>query len=361
MKFEHVALASIGCVLPPQIVTSEQIEARLAPVYERLRLPSGRLELASGIGERRVWLPNTRISDGSIKAGAAAIEAANINPQAIQTLIHASVCREFLEPATACRVHHHLGLSRQAWVYDVSNACLGILNGAVQIATQIEHGIISAGIVVGTENSLGLMEATIQALNSDTALTRKTIKAAFASLTIGSAACAWLLVDRRKYPGGAIGCAVSRAFTQHSELCLSNTDQTGSSMQPLMDTDSEQLLQMGIEAGGETFAALTLESGLQPSDFGSSVSHQVGHVHRRQILERVGLPIEQDYATFSWLGNTGSVALPTALAVALDLKQINSAKPTALLGIGSGINSIMLAGTFDDVAVRIVDESSTKI
>ncbi len=279
------------------------------------------------------------------------------SPQEVQALVHASVCREFLEPATACRVHHKLGLSNSAWVYDVSNACLGLLNATVQIANLIEQGIISAGIAVGTENSLGLMESTIAALNQDTSLTRSSIKSAFASLTIGSGACAWLIVDRRKYVGGTIRCAVVRANTTYCDLCVSNTDQAGSAMQPLMDTDSEQLLEMGVETGAATFEALQQESGLKIKDFGNSVSHQVGQAHQKKILDRLGLPIERDFATYPWLGNTGSVALPTAVGIAVDRKAIDTNRPTALLGIGSGINSLMLAADLANVRTSIIDLS----
>jgi acyl-CoA:acyl-CoA alkyltransferase len=357
MHFKSAAIASIGCVLPPRIVTSSEIESRLQPVYQRLRLPEGRLEFASGIRERRVWNPGVRLSDCSIKAGQAAIDAAGIDACEIGSLVHASVCREFLEPATACRVHHKLGLPSSAWVYDVSNACLGLLNATVQIATLIEHGVIQAGIAVGTENSLGLMESTIRQLNADQTITRQSIKSAFASLTIGSGACAMLIVNRHKFGGGAIQCAVAQANTAHCDLCVSDTDQAGGAMQPLMDTDSEQLLEMGVETGAATFELLKLESGLSVNDFGTSVSHQVGQAHQKRILERLGLPIEKDFATYPFLGNTGSVALPTALGIGIDRSAIDVTKPTALLGIGSGINSIMMAIEAQGIKASCIDPS----
>ena len=44
-------------------------------------------------------------------------------------LIYAGVCREQYEPATACAVAANLGISPDATMYDLSNACLGVLNG----------------------------------------------------------------------------------------------------------------------------------------------------------------------------------------------------------------------------------------
>jgi len=196
VKFEQVRLQAIAVTLPSEIITSDEIEMRLEPLYSRLKLPVGRLEGMSGIRERRIWPPGTMPSGPSIRSGNAVLDAAGIDRAKVGCLIHASVCRDFLEPATASKVHHGLGLSDDCWVYDVSNACLGMLNGAIQIATLIEAGVIAAGVVVATETSRPLLEQTIRVLNADESLTRQSVKPAFASLTIGSGSCAWLLTHR---------------------------------------------------------------------------------------------------------------------------------------------------------------------
>jgi 3-oxoacyl-[acyl-carrier-protein] synthase-3 len=159
MRYEDVCIESLGYVLPEEIVTSDDIERRLAPLYRRLKLPEGRLELMSGIRERRLWPRGMRPSEKSIESGRKALEAAGIEPNQIGCLVHGSVCRDYLEPATACRVHDGLGLPADCLVYDVSNACLGLLNGMVQVANMIELGQIRAGLVVGTEDCLALLES----------------------------------------------------------------------------------------------------------------------------------------------------------------------------------------------------------
>ena len=113
MRFNNVCLESIGAEIPEEIWSSQYIEQRLQPLYQRLKLPEGRLELMSGIEQRRVWPKGTAPSGPSIRSGKHAIEAAEIDSSRIGCLIHASVCRDFLEPATASRVHHGLGLSNR--------------------------------------------------------------------------------------------------------------------------------------------------------------------------------------------------------------------------------------------------------
>jgi len=80
MKYQHVRFHGFGYELPPGVITSEDIEERLNPVYENLKLPQGRLELMSGIKERRFWPKGTRPSDAAVLAGQKAIAASGIPP-----------------------------------------------------------------------------------------------------------------------------------------------------------------------------------------------------------------------------------------------------------------------------------------
>lgn len=344
MQFQNVCIETFGYTLPEEIWTSEQIEQRLEPLYSRLNLPIGRLELMTGIRERRFWPRHVRPSQPSIASGRAALAAADFDPRKVGLLIHGSVCRDFLEPATASGVHHALGLPPQCMIYDLSNACLGILNGMLNAAVMIESGTIDAALVVGSELGRGLVETTIAALNRDQSLTRKSIKDSFASLTIGSASCAVLLVRRElsrsqtRLVGGAV-----RANTRWHALCQSEHDLAGADFQPLMATDSTELLAQGVQTGVDTFADFLAATGWTRESIDRTVCHQVGVAHRKLMLDSLHLPIDRDQATFSWLGNTGAAALPITAARAAEEGALRTGDRVALLGIGSGINCVMLA------------------
>ena len=308
--------------------------------------------MMSGVRERRVWPVGTMPSGPSIRSGNHAIEASGIDRNRIGCLIHASVCRDFLEPATASRVHDGLGLSSDCWVYDVSNACLGLINGAIQIAMMIESGLIEAGIVVGTENSRPLLEGTIESLNADKSLTRRSVKPAFASLTIGSGSCAWLLANKElSQNGSSIIAGVAEARTEFHDLCRSDHDTAGADMQPLMDTDSEQLMAEGIATGVAGLDKLMRETGWKRDSISRSVCHQVGSRHRSAMLDAMRLDPGRDSVTFPRLGNTGSVALPLTVAAAAIAGELQPTDAVAMLGIGSGINSVMLGAIWNRTKV----------
>jgi 3-oxoacyl-[acyl-carrier-protein] synthase-3 len=344
MRYDRVCIESLGYTLPELRISSADIEQRLEPLYRRLRLPEGRLELMTGIRQRRFWAPGVVPSDKSIESGENAIRAAGIDRSEIGALIHGSVCRDHLEPATACRVHYELDLPAECLVYDVSNACLGLLNGIIQVASMIELGQIRAGLVVGTESSRQLVDTTIAALNTDPSLDRRSIKPAMASLTIGSGSAAVLLTERGiSCTDNRLVAATARTNTRFHGLCQSGRDEAVvSGMNPLMSTDSELLMREGIATGVAAFPQFLADAGWSPEELDATFCHQVGAAHRRELLASLGLKAECDFTTLEWLGNTGSVALPLTLAIGLERGAAGPDTRLGLLGIGSGINCLML-------------------
>lgn len=345
MIYQNVCLEAFGYTLPTEIVTSAEIEQRLQTVYQRLKLRTGRLELMTGIRERRFWTPGTLPSEKSTCSADRAIEIASIDRDEIGALVHASVCRDHLEPATACAVHHGLGLSEHCVIYDMSNACLGILNGILQVANMIELGQIAAGLVVGSEGGRELVENTIEMMNRDQTLTRESIKTAVASLTIGSASCAALLVNRElSRTGNRLLHATATANTRHHGLCHSGRDEAvADDMRPLMTTDAERLMREGIATGVQTFRRFLAQADWSVNDIDRTFCHQVGVAHRRLMLESLSLEAENDFTTLEWLGNSGASALPITMAIGVDKGVLQPGDNVALLGIGSGINCVMIA------------------
>lgn len=344
LRYQRVCVEGFCGELPPRVLTSDEIEARLEPVYERLGLPAGRLELMSGIRERRAYDPDSRPGAISAQTVRRALEATGIDPADVGALIHGSVCRDQLEPATAASVHHAAGLPDDALVLDVSNACLGILNGMVIVADMIELGRIRAGIVVGTEIATPLLEGTIQRLLSDPTVTRKDVKYEFASLTIGSASAAVVLCDRSlSRSGHLLSGGLFRADTKSHTLCAGDVDaSTGGDQHLRMSTDSEALLHAGVDLADSAWPDFLQTLDWTPDSVRKVVTHQVGRAHRKLLLDRLSIPPEADYPTVEFLGNTGAAALPLAAALAAQAGHFGAGDRIALLGIGSGLNVLML-------------------
>ncbi|MDB6093371.1 MAG: hypothetical protein JWM32_933 [Verrucomicrobia bacterium] len=341
MRFENVCIESLAVALPGESWSSAAIEEKLRPLYERLKLPAGRLELMTGIRERKMWPPGTRPSDASAAAGKAVLEKSNLHAGQVELFIHAAVSRDMLEPATASFAHRKIGLPPSAQIFDVSNACLGFLNALTIAGGLIESGQIKCALIASGENGRPLVEQTISTLLGHS-FTRNEIKPYFANLTIGSGAVAAVVCHRsmvKGRPHRLLG-GVARAATRFSDLCQGDTHGAESLA---MQTDSEQLLVAGVGLAQETWNEFSAAGGWAKESFDRFICHQVGSTHRRKLYEMLGLDLAKDFSTFETLGNTGSVALPATLAAAIDAGAVREGSRVGLLGIGSGLNCLMLA------------------
>ncbi len=344
LKYNHVCLEGFGYVLPDNVVASEEIEHELASVYAQFGAHPGRIEMMSGIRERRFWDDGMLPSEGSTMAGRKALIAAGVEPGQIECLINTSVSRDCLEPATASIVHDNLRLPDDSIMFDISNACLGFLNGIVSLANMIELGQVKRGLVVAGESSRNLVKTTIDQLRGAAKITRAEFKAAFASLTIGSGAAALVLTHdsvtrvAHRLVGGAV-----RNATEHNELCRGSED-TGvtadSSMS--MRTDAELLLEGGCALAASTWTVFKKVLGWSQDEISRTYCHQVGAAHRDRLYESIGMDASHDFSTFEFLGNVGSVSLPLTMAMALERKPLACGEKVAMLGIGSGLSCMML-------------------
>jgi len=162
---------------------------------------------------------------------------------------------------------------------------------------------------------------------------------------IGSGSAAIVLCDRElSRTGNRLLGGVMRSASEHCELCQGgHATAADSHDQPLlMATDSETLMREGIAAARTAFAAFLDEMAWTIGDVQKTFCHQVGRAHQRLLFESLRLDPRIDFSTFEHLGNTGATALPIAAALGIKSGHLRPGDRVALLGIGSGINVIML-------------------
>jgi len=338
-RFSRVSIEAMAYALPPEVFTSEQIETDLSPLYERLNLPRGRLELMTGIKERRFWPSSYRPSAASAEAGRKLIMQ-GVDQNRIDLLIHSSVCRDRLEPATASYVHGLLGLSGDTQILDISNACLGFINAVVLAGNMIESGQINRAMIVAGENGKPLVDRTVKILNQGH-LSRKDIKPYFANLTIGAGAVAWSLVksDLTSLDSPKLGTFSCETDTSFNHLCEGDAD--GDEF--VMQTDSEELLHAGISVAKRAWTKFLSASQWNSESPSLITTHQVGKAHTRALFESLNLDVNKNYSTFETLGNCGSVSLPLTYSHSCEDSPGRQEEPAVLLGIGSGLSSLMLS------------------
>ena len=331
--YKKVFLDAIGYELAPNVVTSETLEERLKPLYESLKVPPGQIETLTGIRERRWWDPGFRLSEGAVKAGRKALERGGVKPRDVGALIYAGVCREQREPATACAVADGLGVGPGTAVYDLSNACLGVMNGILDLANRIELGQIRAGLVVSCESAREINESMIGSMLENRSPDH--FRLSLATLTGGSGAAAVLVTDGSfGSRGHRLVGGVCRAAAEHHGLCRWDRD--------TMMTDAAAVLKHGVELGRRTWESFLGSLGWRQGTADKVICHQVGGAHRAAVLSALGIPLERDFSTYEFLGNMGTVSLPLTAALADEREFLRRGENVAFLGIGSGLNCLML-------------------
>jgi 3-oxoacyl-[acyl-carrier-protein] synthase-3 len=109
-----------------------------------------------------------------------------------------------------------------------------------------------------------------------------------------------------------------------------------------MRTDAVNVLNYGVELGRLTWEAFLAEMGWRANEVDRVVCHQVGAAHQSAILKALGIPEGKDFASYEFLGNMGTVSLPLTAALAEERDMLFPGERVALLGIGSGLNCLML-------------------
>ena len=330
MNFENLSIVSVRHVDAPQVVRSAEIQAELSETMERLGLPPNLLESLAGIHERRFWHEETAPSDAATLAAELALEDADLDRSRLGVLINTSVCRDYIEPSTACLVHGNLKLPAACMNMDVGNACLAFLNGMEIVGNMIERGQIDYGMIVDGESSRFLTESTIARLKRPET-DMKTFREEFASLTTGSGAVALVLARSDLAPDGHRFCGTfSLAATAHNRLCLGQVDRG--------ITDTKGLLVAGIELSQKTWSGAQEHLGFEEADVDEYCIHQVSQRHAEQLAASLEVDLDKALLIVREFGNIGPASVPVVLSKAVDAGRVQAGQRIVLAGIGSGLN-----------------------
>jgi 3-oxoacyl-[acyl-carrier-protein] synthase-3 len=101
-------------------------------------------------------------------------------------------------------------------------------------------------------------------------------------------------------------------------------------------------MKYGVSLGLRSWTMFLCKVGWMREQIDKVICHQVGASHREAILKALGIPAEKDFSTFPYLGNIGTVSLPLTAALAEERQFLQPGDRVGFLGIGSGLNCLML-------------------
>jgi len=331
-KYDSVFIDKIRYKLPPKAIESSRLSKIAIRVLKSAGfvVPEGFIYTYTGIESRRVWPKGTNL----IK------ECQNLAEQCLEhktredflSWRYCSLTKPFLEPATIAAVMSGISQSREAEGFDISNACLGIADGLVSVANDIELGRTNCGLVIGFEDSRRLILNTLQYLQAHYVEKRdkRDFREMVASLTLGSSAVA-ISLNREQGICSLVGFYGQNDVT-NSHLCVGGFE--GNRL--LVRTNAPALQEEGIPLVRDT-----IRKGLEYVGWDKVnvvITHQVGKKHQEAVVQELsGIADNCNFTTYSELGNMGSNSMPITLAMAIEQGIIQQGYRVALLPFASGL------------------------
>jgi 3-oxoacyl-[acyl-carrier-protein] synthase-3 len=260
---QKVRIESLGAYLPEQVLTMEDLLASCR------RRPPWDLERITGIRERRVAVGEYAV-DLAVQAARRALMLSRYKVADMDVIICASISKhhrqdEFhLEPATAARVAHALGAG-PVRVFDVVNACAGMMTGIYVLQGLIRAGGARRGMVVSGEHNLPVTRTAAREL-------RHRFDGQMAALTLGDGGAA-VILDAS--PDRASGFHAMDLVTgaRHDHYCYSRPSRRGPG--GILVTKAHGLQRKGNEHFPAYLKEILDRSNWTANDLGHIIPHQV--------------------------------------------------------------------------------------
>lgn len=316
-RVRHVAVA-----VPEGRESGEEIEERLRARNPGLQVRSGLLRQMYGFEQRPVAPADVLPSDLAAEAGRRALDQAGLSASDVDLLIYAGIAEDMVEPAMSHIVAHKLGAT--AAVFDVQNACNGVLN-AIQVADSlIRTGQYGRALVVAGD--LGSRTSRWDVPS------RRELALSLAGYTTGDMG-AGVLMEADATPG-VVGTYFTANSAGWSAATLVNP-YWANGRDTVLRVDSDALFRSF--AGMDTAAREALHSmGCKVDDLAVVCVHQASVPFTRAFCDTLGIPDDKLTLTFPRYGNVTTASLPLQLAEAVGKGRLRKNDLVALFGLASG-------------------------
>lgn len=331
-----VKIMEFGCWIPENVLESSHIQKGINNALPELN--GYDICKRAGVTERREAPEGMTVVEMGALAACDAIRNAqsnnnDIHLEDIDTVIFCSVCRMYAEPSTASLIQKKIGI-HSATSFDISNACLGFLDGLIVVDSFIASGKSKLALIIGAEKGCTVLKNSYNAM-----INRERGTECMAALTLGDGAVAALICPD-SYSG-----KTSLSFNAYSRTTLSHYADLSilPSMEKPMFVDSKALFDGALLHGPDMIHNLLNDIGWTKEDIDLFIPHQPSIKIIKAGLDSMGLPIEKCPITLDSFGNMASVSIPFTLQKILNENQVLPGGKILLMGYGSGLSFSMMA------------------
>ncbi|GAA5081307.1 3-oxoacyl-[acyl-carrier-protein] synthase-3 [Thermocatellispora tengchongensis] len=332
MSAIRTRLAGVAAHLPETTMTTAELEDLLAARNPGLELPRGVIHNGSGVRRRHIAPPHEKPSDLAVHAARRLLEDHDLQPHDLDLIVYAGVTVDLLEPATAHVVAAKLGADCP--VFDVRNACNGMLNG-IQVADALVAGGRHRRVLV----CCGELATAFMPWTLSDAEEFFTVAAAY---TVSDAGAALLLEAGTDH--GVLGhrFAAYSAGWEAATVPLLNITTAPSPALPVLRPLTVSASGLVRALQGIDYAVFRKhlgDLGLTWDDFAAVCVHQASLAALWKFCEHAGIPKDKVVVTIPQHGNLVAATLPVQLAQAVASGRVRRGDLVALVGLASGFSA----------------------
>jgi len=282
----------------------------------------------TGIRERRIALPGVYTSTMASAALKEALDAAGMQPGALDMIICGTVTPDMPLPATAAFVQRQIGASGNCPSFDISAACAGFIYGLSIADAFIRTGKIRTAAVIGTEMLTRFMDfedrntcvlfgdgagAVVVTADHDGRGILSTHLFTDGSLT-----------DILQIPGGGSKEPASAETVAQKRHCI--------------QMEGREVFKVAVRYLSEAAETALSTNGKKPEDVQLVAAHQANMRILSAVSKRVSIPIERFALNLESYGNTSSASIPISLDEAVRAGRVNDNDLVLMIALGGGIS-----------------------
>ncbi|MFJ7085943.1 beta-ketoacyl-ACP synthase III [Streptomyces griseus] len=318
-RHRAAVVAGVGAWLPPDVVTNDDLSARMDTSDDWIRR-------RTGIRRRHIASEGTAASDLAVEAGRRALESARL--RGVDMVVLTTTTPDRPCPATAPAVAARLGMA-DVPAFDVAAVCTGFLYALATSAGLIAAGTADNVLVIATEVYSSIIDPADRAT----------------AVVFGDGAGAVVLRSGEPDEWGALGAFTLGSDGRHEDLIrvpAGGSRQRKSALPPR--PGDEYFTMRGKEVFRHAVQRMTSSSrqaaraaGWEPESVDRFAAHQANARILTAVSERLGLADEQLLTNIEEVGNIGAASLPVLLDRSAEGGELKPGHRLLLTAFGGGL------------------------
>jgi 3-oxoacyl-[acyl-carrier-protein] synthase-3 len=312
----HSRIVGTGSALPERCVDNATLAAELS--LRGIETSDEWIVARTGIRQRYLAEPEVGSSVLGARAARAALQAAGLQPSAIDLIVVATSTPDYVFPSTACLVQRELGIVGCP-AFDVQAVCSGFVYGLSIADAMIRAGSVRNALVIGAEVFSRILDWNDRGT----------------CVLFGDGAGA-VVLSASDRPG--ILASKLHADGRHESILRTagNVSRGAITGHPFLTMDGQAVFKLAVGVLDEVARETVAAAGLTIADIDWLIPHQANVRILQATGRKLGISPEKVVVTVDRHANTSAASVPLALDVAIRDGRIRDGHHVMLEGVGGG-------------------------